>query len=64
MEALFYRYFKLVQPIKLTLNIQGLPVCEAVILRVTVNIIEVFSSFYVNSDDFWLKVPIIAKKGT
>ena len=39
-------------------------VCEVEILRVTVKIIEVFSSFYVVSDDFGLKVPKIAKKGT
>ena len=41
-----------------------LSVCEAEILRVTVKRIEIFSSFYVASCDFRLKVPKIAKKGT
>ena len=41
-----------------------LPVCEAEILRITVKRTEVFSSFYVISNDFLLKVPKIAKKGT
>ena len=41
-----------------------LPVCEAEILRVTVKIIEVLSSFMLIFDDFRLKVPKIAKKGT
>ena len=41
-----------------------LPACEAEILRVTVKRIEVFSSFMLISDNFWLKVPKMAKKGT
>ena len=39
-------------------------VCEAEILRVTVKRIEVFSYFLLISDDFWLKVPNLAKNGT
>ena len=39
-------------------------VCKVEILQVTVNKIEVFSSFRLISDDFRLKVPKIAKKGT
>ena len=38
--------------------------CEPEILRVTVKRIEVFSLFMLISDDFQLKVPKIAKKGT
>ena len=34
------------------------------ILQVTVNEIEVLSSFTLISDGFWLKVPKIAKMGT
>ena len=40
------------------------PVCKDEILQVTVNKIEVLSSFSVISDDFLLEVPKIAKKGT
>ena len=40
------------------------PVCKAEILRVTVNRIEVFSSFMLIAEDFRLKVPKIAKKST
>ena len=42
-----------------------LPVCEAEILRVTLKRIEAFSHFFMLiSDEFRLKVPKIAKKGT
>ena len=41
-----------------------LQVCEAEILRVIVKRIEVFSCFMLISDDFRLKVPEIATKGT
>ena len=40
------------------------PVFKVKILQVTVNEIEVLSSFRLISDDFWLKVPKIAKMGT
>ena len=45
-------------------NKRLLPVCEAEILRVTVKRSEDFSSFMLISDDFRLKVPKIANKGT
>ena len=41
-----------------------LSVCEAEILRVTLKRIEVFPIFMFISDEFLLKVPKIAKKGT
>ena len=41
-----------------------LSVCEAEILQVTVNRIEVSHLFMLISDDFRLKVPKIVKKGT
>ena len=40
------------------------PVCKVEILQVTVNKVEVLSSFILISADFWLKVPKIAKRGT
>ena len=45
-------------------NKRLLPVCEAEILRVTVKRIEISYLFMLISDDFWLKVPKIAIKGT
>ena len=39
-------------------------ICEIKILRVTVKRIEVFQLFMLISDDFRLKVPKIAKRGT
>ena len=41
-----------------------LPVCEAEILRVTVKQLKLSLSIMLISDDFRLKVPKIAKKGT
>ena len=41
-----------------------LPVCEAEILRVTIKRIKVSHLFMMTFDDFRLKVPKIAKKGT
>ena len=41
-----------------------LPVCKAEILQVTLKRIEVLSFFMLISDDIWLKVSKIAKKGT
>ena len=54
-------YFKVLQP-EHTLDYKRLlSVCEAEILQVTVNIIEVFSSLMLISDDFRLKVSKKAK---
>ena len=39
-------------------------VCKVEILQVTVNKVEVLSSFRLISVNFWLKVPKIAKKST
>ena len=41
-----------------------LSVCEAEILRVTAIELKFSHLFMLISDDFWLKVPKIAKKGT
>ena len=38
--------------------------CKVEILQFTVNKIKVLSSFMLISDEFWLKVPKIAIKGT
>ena len=66
--ASFLRYFKALQPINLILINTGyykklFPVCENEILQVTVNEIEVLSSFRLISGDFWLKMPRIVEMG-
>ena len=47
-EALFLRYFKVLQPIKLILNTKLFLVCKVEILKDRVNKIEVLSSFYLD----------------
>ena len=62
--------FQVLQPIKLLLNIHKIirgyyryaeRVCEAEMLRATVRIFHIFMKI---SDNCWLIVPKIAKKGT
>ena len=67
--ALLWHYFKVLQSIKLILNnTRGckklFPVCKVEILQVTVNKIEIYHLFRYISDDFWLKAPKMARKGT
>ena len=58
------KYYNKIDSVHTPVYKRLLPVCEAEILRVMVKRIKVFSSFLLISDDFWLKVPKIAKKVT